>query len=148
MYDNIGTKIKDVAIAFCIIGIIASIVSGIILVVAGDGLEIVGFLVIGIGSFLSWLSSFPLYGFGEMIDKLSAIEENTRGGKSKAKNNTNAPAKASNSNSKKNNSAFKEKAVFEDEYVDVVCPECGETLSFNKSEKNCQCPFCDCTFEI
>ena len=145
MYDNIGTKIKDVAIAFCIIGIIASVVLGIFLM---DGAVIGGLLVMVIGSLFSWLSSFPLYGFGEMIDKLSAIEENTRGGKSKAKNNTNALAKASNSNSKKNNSAFKEKAVFEDEYMDVVCPECGETLSFNKSEKNCQCPFCDCTFEI
>jgi len=145
MYDNIGTKIKDVAIAFCIIGIIASVVLGIFLM---DGAVIGGLLVMVIGSLFSWLSSFPLYGFGEMIDKLSAIEQNTRSIKSKEKNNTNAPAKASNSNSKKNNSAFKEKAVFEDEYMDVVCPECGETLSFNKSEKKCQCPFCDCTFEI
>ena len=145
MYDNIGTKIKDVAIAWCIIGIIASVVLGIFLM---DGAVIGGLLVMVIGSLFSWLSSFPLYGFGEMIDKLSAIEQNTRSIKSKEKNNTPATAKLSNPPAKKSNATVKEKVALEDEYIDVLCPECGETLSFNKSEKNCQCPFCDCTFEI
>ena len=148
MYNNIGEKIKTLVSFITKLGIAVSVFFGIIFMFLGARYAATWIMLIVVIPLFLWISSFLLYGFGEMIDKLSAIEENTRGGKSKAKNNTNAPAKASNSNSKKNNSAFKEKAVFEDEYVDVVCPECGETMSFNKSEKNCQCPFCDCTFEI
>ena len=75
MSYNIGSKIKSLAKAFCWIGVIASIFTGISLM--SDGEE-VGLLVLLFGSLFSWIGSFSTYGFGELIEKTSEIAENTR----------------------------------------------------------------------
>jgi hypothetical protein len=31
----------------------------------------------------------------------------------------------------------------EDDYIDIICPSCGESLSFLASEANAICPYCD-----
>ena len=43
-----------------------------------DEVGFVGILVIAIGSLFSWVGSFCLYGFGELIEKTTEIAENTR----------------------------------------------------------------------
>jgi len=84
MFDFIGEKIKKLAKVICWLGIISSVLLGfMIMSTEGDPListllglpmideeEIVifGFLYMIIGSILSWISSFVLYGFGELID--------------------------------------------------------------------------------
>lgn len=80
MYSNIGSKIKTVASAFAIIGIIGSVILGMVLLSTGaSGREpnipmiIIGFVVMIIGSLLSWLGSLGLYGFGELVEKTSEI---------------------------------------------------------------------------
>jgi len=40
---------------------------------------LIGVLLIVIGPFVAWVSTWLLYGFGEIIDKLTEIERNTRG---------------------------------------------------------------------
>lgn len=67
MFDNVGSKIKGLASFFCWGGIIASIIGGIILIGLDEDLIFVGIAVIVIGSLLSWISSFVLYGFGELV---------------------------------------------------------------------------------
>ena len=76
MYKGIGGKIKTLAGVITCLGILLSIVAGVILmtksyVLAGIFVMLVGFLV-------SWISTFMLYGFGQMVensDKLVAIEK-------------------------------------------------------------------------
>ena len=75
MFDNIGEKIKIFAKTVCWIGIVLSIVSGILLMGASG---VVGVLAIIIGSLASWIGSFTLYGFGELIEKTAEIAENTK----------------------------------------------------------------------
>ena len=92
MFNNIGGKIKTLAKVLCIIGIVLSIIWGLITMSTsaialsrGNDSEFVivlaaflsGIFVAAIGSLLSWIGSFCLYGFGELIDKATEIAENT-----------------------------------------------------------------------
>lgn len=80
MFRNIGAKIKMLARVMCIIGMIASVISGIItiLTMVGDFnfvVYLISVLIIVIGCLLSWIGSFGLYGFGELIEKTAANHE-------------------------------------------------------------------------
>lgn len=80
MFQNIGGKIKGLAkVAFCI-GAIASVILGLFLLISGEGIIgdvcfIIGPVFLILGPILSWLSSFVLYGFGELVDCVSNINE-------------------------------------------------------------------------
>lgn len=50
-----------------------SIIGGVILMYAVDSLVPVGTAIVFIGPLLSWISSFVLYGFGELVVENSAI---------------------------------------------------------------------------
>lgn len=67
MFDNVGSKIKALASFFCWGGIIASVIGGIIVITLDEDLVWARLAVIIIGSLLSWVSSFVLYGFGELV---------------------------------------------------------------------------------
>lgn len=95
MYNRIGKKIKGLAIFFCILGIIGSVLSGIYVMLSGS--TIAGFLpsdllanisnatnaiaiaagviIMVLGSLLSWIGTWLLYGYGELIDKVTDIED-------------------------------------------------------------------------
>ena len=84
MYDNIGGKIKGLAKASFIVAAIAVVITGIALMAADEDLILYGLLVMVVGPIVAWVSSWLLYGFGELIDKASDIERNTRGGERKS----------------------------------------------------------------
>ncbi|MBR4120296.1 MAG: hypothetical protein IKT95_00910 [Spirochaetales bacterium] len=71
MFENIGGKIKGLAKVICWIGIICCVIIGIIAISEDDGLA--GVIIIVAGSLLSWVGSFVLYGFGELVENSSAI---------------------------------------------------------------------------
>lgn len=78
MFDNIGNKIKGVAKAFCWIGIIGSIITGIILLAINSYYNPTAGLGIGIalgGSLMFWISSLFLFGFGELLERTKSIDE-------------------------------------------------------------------------
>lgn len=78
MYNNIGKKIKGFAKVIAIILAIIYAIIGIALIVSNkEGAYIGGLLIILIGPFIAWISSWFLYGYGELIDNTSAIRENT-----------------------------------------------------------------------
>ena len=83
MFDHIGGKIKAVAKAVCWIGISLSILLGLILLIAlstespAIGIA-VAIPVTVLGAFLSWIGSFTLYGYGELIELSAKIEQNTK----------------------------------------------------------------------
>ena len=83
MFDHIGGKIKTVAKAVCWIGIALSILLGLILLIAISTYSpALGFAVaipvMVLGAFLSWIGSFNLYGYGELIELTAKIERNTK----------------------------------------------------------------------
>lgn len=90
MFNNIGKKIKALAKVICWIQIVIYIITAIVMfIIASDtyteGLYIaIAFAFLIIGPFFAWLSSFFIYGFGELIDKACEIERNTRGGEIKS----------------------------------------------------------------
>lgn len=70
MFDNISDKMKSAATALAILGIIGSIIIGSVMIAES---LLVGLLVIIVGSLSSWVSSFTLYGFGQLIENTDAI---------------------------------------------------------------------------
>jgi len=90
MWDNISEKIKILAKVIAWLGIISSVIGGIILISqgvkinhnswngSGGGLFILsGIGTLIVGPILSWIGSFFMYGFGELIENSEAIRYNT-----------------------------------------------------------------------
>ncbi len=72
MFDDIGGKIKMVAKIACWIGIILSVCYGIYDFV--HEMPVDGIIWIVVGPLSSWIGTFVLYGFGELIDRVTSIE--------------------------------------------------------------------------
>ena len=78
MFDNIGGKIKALAVVTCGLGIIASIIGAIALWIQNSDYNPTAFsgvLVLVLGSLASWIGSFFTYGFGELIENTTKIHE-------------------------------------------------------------------------
>ena len=78
MFNNIGGKIKGLAKAIVILAIIYAIILAIFLLAIDNTAGAVSLPVIILIPVIAWISSWTLYGFGELIDKVTQIEENTR----------------------------------------------------------------------
>ena len=76
MFDNIGEKIKGVAVAETVIGFAASLGGCIYLMSLGGLYILVGFCVLILGCLLSWIGSFLTYGIGHLISNTDRIIEN------------------------------------------------------------------------
>lgn len=94
MFKNIGKKIKTLAKVVCWLGIIGGIISGLSLIavgaagsgiivnangsasfVGGMALIIAGVILLVLLPLLAWVSSFMLYGFGDMVDNVSELKQ-------------------------------------------------------------------------
>lgn len=84
MYDNIGGKIKGLAIAVFIAEAIVTFILGIAFVVSNEHIVAIGLIVMILGPIFAWISSWLLYGFGELIDNTCDIARNTQGGERKS----------------------------------------------------------------
>ena len=102
MYDNIGNKIKILAKVTFVLGAIASVIGAVILFF-NDTHILLCIITAVAGSLFSWISTWLLYGFGEIIDKLCDIEENTK------KNHFQKPEKQSTPK--------------------IICENCGKSIS-------------------
>lgn len=123
MYDNIGEKIKGLAKVCWIIESIFCVIMGIFLMVneiGGDSWIFFGPACIIGGPLSAWVSSWLLYGFGEMIDKLCAIERNT---------NVRNTGGQRDSTDNRVLQAFKRAAVAGTPKEKKTCPHCGEVVS-------------------
>ena len=96
MFKNIGGKIKVLAVVLCILGMVVSVVLGVIMIAGGCVLAnigryggyaygsagpvaiVAGILIIVVGCLFSWIGSFALYGYGELIVKTTETADNTR----------------------------------------------------------------------
>lgn len=73
MFEDIGNKIKILAKAICIMGVVASSIYG--LFIASNNKVSLGIIIIVIGALVSWVGTFALYGFGELIDQTTQINK-------------------------------------------------------------------------
>lgn len=72
---GVGDSITGLGKTVCAIGIIASFIIGIIFLCSDEHLVVVGFLIMALGSFLSWLSTLLLRGFGQLVSDTAIIRQ-------------------------------------------------------------------------
>ena len=90
MWNNIGGKIKGLAKVVCWIGIIGSIIGGIVMIIAGASMSsrynsdakviyiLSGFGMMVLGSLFSWIGRWLTYGLGQLIqnsDELVSLKK-------------------------------------------------------------------------
>lgn len=88
MFSNIGNKIRVLAKVICIIGMVLAGIVGLIIMIsgfamlgnryttgAGVGLIIGGLVYAAIGALFSWIGSFVLYGYGQLILSTQNLEK-------------------------------------------------------------------------
>ena len=74
MFDNIGGKIKKLAKILCWVGIVLSVLVGLITVIAAGAANASASAVFGallgtaVGVLASWIGSFFTYGFGQLVE--------------------------------------------------------------------------------
>lgn len=73
MYDNIGSKLRTVAMVCGIIGVIGAGI-GLLALLTGGGAIGLAAIVSGL---LALISSWPLYAFGQITDDIHAMRNGT-----------------------------------------------------------------------
>ena len=73
MFTNIGAKIKGLAKAGCWVGIVGCIFAGVVLLFTAEEFIPIGFGVAVGGGLASWIGSWFLYGFGQLIENSDVI---------------------------------------------------------------------------
>lgn len=73
MFNNIGKKIKTLSVICFIIMLVVVVIYGIIMMRLH---VLIGLLIITVGFLFSWISSFFVYGFGELIASQAKTNEN------------------------------------------------------------------------
>ncbi len=148
MFENIGEKIKSLAKICTYIGIAIFMMLEIVAIALIKNIFI-GLIITGVGFFISWISSFLLYGFGEIISQSQIIANNT------IKQNINQNEKNKNTNHEKFKDAKIEAKRHSElnlskfdsiHYEDITCKICGEMLSVTERDKNDPnfiCHFCN-----
>ncbi len=78
MYNNIGGKIKGLTKVIAVLGALAPIAIGLGLMFNDDDTFFLGLVIIVVGCLISWISSWLLYGFGDLIENTALIARNTQ----------------------------------------------------------------------
>ena len=73
LYVNIGGKIKTLAKWSFIIEAIGAIIAGIVMIFTDSTLILYGLLTLFFGPIVAWVSTWILYGFGDLVDKAGDI---------------------------------------------------------------------------
>ena len=148
MYENIGGKIKGLAKATFVIEAVAAFIGGIVLIEADDDLLAVGLLAWIMGPLLAWVSSWLLYGFGELIEKVCNIERYMRPPMAEVNQ---APVAEQPCNFVTvDESTLPEVAPMKTDanYVYLNCPNCNNSIFLPKDAKVGCCPYCNNAMKI
>ncbi len=148
MYDNIGDKIKGLAKWTFIVEAIGAIITGISLMATDEDLILIGLLVMICSPIIAWVSSWLLYGYGQLIENSDTIaEEYNRKNKTHQKTVTKNNERKQNQRRKEVNAIIANPDVSDDEFVDFTCPHCQAELSYTKEQlqnpDGLTCPMCD-----
>ena len=153
MYDNIGGKIKGFAKVSFIVAAIAEVITGIALMATDVDLILYGLLILIVGPIIAWVSSWLLYGFGQLIENSDIIaaeynRKNEKHEKIVAKNNE----RKQEQRKKAIKATIANPEISEDEFVDIICSNCKAELSFPKGQlqsgEEFTCPMCDAPISV
>ena len=149
LYDEIGKKIKLAAYVTFIVEAVIAVLEGIavpiILVNTVDdsffmfllGLPL-GLLAIGIGILVAWVSSWLLYGFGELIDKVcdikKMVEESNKKEASKAKREAHQEAQNFQREFAEKTRVASKTIGGKITSIKKTCPHCGEVVYSDRCE--------------
>ncbi len=140
MYENVGEKIKSLAITIAVIEFLLTAIPGIILMATDESMILTGLIVIIVGFIVAWLSSLLLYGFGELIELTASNERNTRSILNLLKQKElSTPASANAPQGAKSEPLYTEESIvcpacnFKQPAYRTVCFHCGK--SFKEEEK-------------
>ena len=128
MYDNIGNKIKALAIGAFFVEAIGSIIGGIRLISTADDPVPLGIVLVLVGPIVAWASSWILYGFGELIEKVCGlyshivIKQTSSASQTITSSIKNTPTSIGISG----------KRLPTREHTATQCPHCGEIVNSNK----------------
>ena len=153
MYDNIGSKIKNSAKAVFLFESFIAVVGGLLIISYDDNLFLAGLLIIFIVPLVAWVSSWLLYGFGQLIENSDIIAEEY-----KRKNTKHHKKIAENKEQKEKEDLVAIEAFInttstkDEEFIDISCPDCNATLSYTKMQlqnnDKTSCPMCDATIKL
>lgn len=130
MFKNVSGKIKDFAAILCWIGIVLSVIIGI--VVMADN-TMVGVAVATVGSLSAWIVSYLVYGFGELVENSKKTADNSETIKTYlmgVARNKAPEVKPQFSGSEKTDSNLKK-----------VCPNCKNAIT-GYLDHDAFCPWC------
>ena len=151
-YDNIGGKIKGWAKWIFAIEAIAAVISGFVLMAQDEDMILIGLLVVVFGPIVAWVSSWLLYGYGQLIENSDIIaEEYNRKNEKHEKDVAKSNAKKEAQRREKVKVTIANPNVADDEYIDITCPNCKGELSYTKEELQSGdviCPMCDTHISI
>ena len=137
-YDNIGEKIKGLARWVFIVEAICGAISGLAILLRGSIFVLVGPLVAFIIATIAWVTSWLLYGFGELISLTADNNFTLRNISKGTQNNTTSfanPTSTSNNQSAANSVTYKNTSKQEKITIDSLmrCPSCGKIVLANSS---------------
>lgn len=119
MFQNIGKKIKTLAVVVCWIGIAGSVIGGIVMcTIDNDLLTGLGIALIFCGPLFSWVGSFVLYGYGDMITRIRRIERKLYGQENEEEEKSDSAGK--DDRLAKLQSLKDQNLISEEEYEDAV----------------------------
>ena len=78
LYENIGSKIKNLAKWIFVIEAIGAFITGLVLLFTDEDLILYGLLTLVCGPIVAYIGSWILYAFGEVVEKTADNENNTR----------------------------------------------------------------------
>ncbi len=152
MFDNIGSKIKTLAKIITVVGIAISVIWGLVIMINAQtgtildgGIFFSGIIVIVLGSLISWISSFFMYGFGQLIESTQNIEEtlfsNTYYNENKtAEKNKTAVIKHYENKQIENEQIENRQGENTEEYT-WTCPRCGKINKSVTDTDTCSCGY-------
>lgn len=127
MFDNIGRKIKILAIVVFVLEMLAGIIAGFTFGSNTDWKEPFRAILIIIASpFLAWISAFVLYGFGQLVENSDKLV-----------NNSNKLIHACDKKTNYENNQNSSQTSSTDERKFRYCDKCGKMISGEI------CPYCE-----
>lgn len=152
-YENIGNKIKGLAQMAFVVEAIAAVITGIALMASDEDLILYGLLVLIAGPIIAWVSSWLLYGFGQLIENSDIIaEEYNRKNEKHEKVVEKNKERKQEQRKKAIKATIVNPEISEDEFIDITCPNCKAELSFTKGQlqsgEELTCPMCDAHISV
>ena len=159
LYDDIGSKIKNLAKWIFVGETISAIIVGIVMLTNTKVVDdLLGIIIIVLGTVIAWISSWSFYAFGQLVEDVHDIKnqnskicnEEKLTIETKEKTKTTISKKTTSSNTSKinsNNTNDFLKTGQEKTQKMLPCPYCGEDLVVmgwdenDLSEKQ-TCPLC------